>query len=65
VTPDHKGFLCIVQLARLRAENLPEKLYVSLDKQGKEAMKYVMLSVGTFIAGTSYYVDAFIAELEE
>lgn len=65
VTPDHKGFLCIGQLARLWAENLPEKLYVSLDEQGKEAMKYVMLSGGTFIAGTSYYVDAFIAELEE
>ncbi len=65
VTPDHKGFLCIGQLARLWAEKLPEKLYVSLDEQGKEAMKYVMLSGGTFIAGTSYYVDAFIAELEE
>ena len=29
------------------------------------SMKYVMLSEDTFIAGTSYYVDAFIAELEE
>ena len=31
----------------------------------QDSMKYVMLSEDTFIAGTSYYVDAFIAELEE
>ena len=30
-----------------------------------ETAKYVMLSEDTFIAGTSYYVDAFIAELEK
>ena len=65
VSEDHRGYLLIGKLDCLNPRYLPKLFRIVLDDQGHESMKHVMLSEDTFIAGTSYYVDAFIAELEE
>ncbi len=65
VSEDRRGYLLIGKLDCLNPRYLPKLFRIVLDDQGHESMKHVMLSEDTFIAGTSYYVDAFIAELEE
>ncbi|MBR6553579.1 MAG: hypothetical protein IKT91_03125, partial [Clostridia bacterium] len=65
VSEDRRGYLLIGKLDCLNPRYLPKLFRIVHDDQGHESMKYVMLSEDTFIAGTSYYVDAFIAELEE
>jgi hypothetical protein len=65
VSEDRRGYLLVGKLDRLDAEYITQLFRIVHDDQGHESMKHVMLSEDTFIAGTSYYVDAFIAELEE
>ncbi|MBR4053313.1 MAG: DUF2812 domain-containing protein [Clostridia bacterium] len=65
VSEDRRGYLLIGKLDCLNPRYLPKLFRIVLDDRGHESMKHVMLSEDTFIAGTSYYVDAFIAELEE
>ena len=65
VSEDRRGYLLIGKLDCLNPRYLPKLFRIVHDDRGHESMKHVMLSEDTFIAGTSYYVDAFIAELEE
>ena len=65
VSEDRRGYLLIGKLDCLNPRYLPKLFRIVHDDQGHESMKHVMLSEDTFIAGTSHYVDAFIAELEE